>query len=165
VNGAEELARDGYRHIEAVVPDASDYDGQAHLNNASIVRFFNDLRISYVTDCIGAWWLERLRGDDYVVAAREVHVLYESEGQPGEQYLGAMKYLRREGKAAILEQRMVEATTGRAVARAWVVQLLVQRGTVVAWPDEYFDAVARMEGHEIERRRRRADLSFGPPEA
>ena len=84
MNGAEELARDGYRHVESVVPDESDYDGQAHLNNASIVRFFNDLRISYVTDCIGAWWLERLRVDGYVVAAREVHVLYESEGQPGE---------------------------------------------------------------------------------
>ncbi len=163
MSGAEELAHDGYQHVEPVVPEATDYDGQEHLNNAAIVRLFNDMRISYVTECIGAWWLERIRSNGYVVAAREVHVLYESEGLPGEHYLGGMKYVRREGKAAIIEQRIVEATTGRAVARAWIVQLLVQRGTVVQWPDEYFDSVARIEGRPIEQRPRRADLSFGPP--
>ena len=67
------------------------------------------------------------RNERCVIAAREVHVLYESEGMPGEAFVGAMRYTRRDGKALILEQRLVEATTGRAIARAWVVQLLVQR--------------------------------------
>ena len=84
-----------------------------------------------------------------MVAAREVHVLYESEGLPGESFVGAMRYVRREGKAAVLEQRLVEAATGRPVARAWVVQLLVQEGTVVDWPDSYFARVAEIEGREI----------------
>ena len=162
--GPDVLGRDGYRFVEPVVPDAADYDAQGHLNNAAIVRLFNDMRVEYVLGRLGPWWPELIRAEGYVVAAREVHVSYESEGLPDEQYVGGMKYLRREGKAAILEQRIVEATTGRAVARAWVVQLLVQQGTVVEWPDRYFDAVAAIEGRAIERRPRRTAVPFGPPD-
>jgi len=75
-----------------------------------------------------------------------------------------MKYVRREGKAAILEQRIVEAEHGRAVARAWVVQLLVQRGTVVEWPERFFDVVAKIEGRAIRVRPRGAVRAWGPPE-
>ena len=91
------------------------------------MRLFNDVRIAYVRGEVGEEWMEMLRRDRLVVAAREVHVLYESEGLPDEEFVGAMRYVRREGKAAVLEQRLVEAETGRAVARAWVVQLLVLR--------------------------------------
>jgi len=91
-------------------------------------------------------WVKLLQRDQLVVAAREVQVLYESEGLPGEVFVGALRYLRREGKAAVLEQRLVEAATGRPVARAWVLQLLVQRGKVVDWPDAYFSRVAAIEG-------------------
>ena len=57
----------------------------------------------------------------------------------------------------------MEAVTGRAVARAWVVQLLVQRGTVVEWPDSYFDRVAAIEGRQIPTGPRRARAEWGPP--
>jgi hypothetical protein len=79
-------------------------------------------------------------------------VLYESEGLPAEEYLGAMRYAHREGRAAVIEQRLVEASTARAVARAWVVQLLARDGKVVDWPDFYFDLVAQAQGREIEER-------------
>ena len=72
--------------------------------------------------------------------------------------------LRREGKAAVLEQRLVEASTGRAVARAWVVQLLVQNGKVVEWPDSYFARIAAIEGREIPVGPRRPAEVWGPPE-
>ena len=164
VTGAAALEADGYRFVGPVTPDPSDYDGQGHLNNASTVRLFNDMRIAYVRHVLDPWWSERIRSDGLVIAAREVHVLYESEGLPGEHYVGGMKYVRREGKAALLEQRIVEATAARAVARAWVVQLVVQQGTVVDWPDEYFVRVEAAEGRAIERRPRRADIRFGPPD-
>jgi len=79
--------------------------------------------------------------------------------------VGALRYIRREGKAAVLEQRLVEASTGRPVARAWVVQLLVQAGTVVDWPDLYFSRVAAIEGREIPRGPRRPAADWGPPPA
>ena len=82
---------------------------------------------------------------------------------PGESFVGGQRYLRREGKAAILEQRLVEATTGRGVARAWVLQLLVQRGAVIDWPDLYFSRVAAIEGREIPRVPRRPAEAWGPP--
>ncbi len=162
--GARVLVADGYAYADPVLPRDEDYDQQGHLNNAAIVRLFNDMRVAYVHGRVGAWWPEEIRANRYVIAAKELHVLYESEGLPGDAFAGAMKYVHREGKAAVLEQRIVEAMTGRAVARAWVVQLLVQDGAVVEWPARYFDAVARIEGHDIAVRPRRSTRSFGPPE-
>jgi acyl-CoA thioesterase FadM len=160
--GALALERDGYRFVHPVVPRADDFDGQGHLNNASTVRLFNDLRVAYVHGEVGRWWPEEIRANGFVIAAREVHVLYESEGRPGEQFIGGMKYVGREGKAAVLEQRIVEAATGRAIARAWVVQLLVRRGVVVDWPSRYFDRVAEIEGGAVPHRPRPDPAPWGP---
>jgi acyl-CoA thioesterase FadM len=157
------LRADGYHFVVDVETATSDFDAQGHLNNAATVRVFNDLRVAYVRGEIGADWVEVLRRDEIVVAAREVHVLYESQGLPGEAFVGALRYLRREGKAAVLEQRLVEASTGRAVARAWVVQLLVQNGTVVEWPGSYFARIEAIEGREIPVGPRRPAEVWGPP--
>ena len=154
-DGRRTLVEDGYRFVQPVPTSDDDYDAQGHLNNAATVRLFNDLRIAYVHGRIGGWWPDEIRANGYVIAAREVHVLYESEGLPGERFVGGMKYVGREGKAAVLEQRIVEATTGRAIARAWVVQLLVQGGVVVEWPARYFARVAEIEGRGIAVRPRR----------
>jgi len=161
--GAAALAADGYRFVVPVESEIHDFDAQGHLNNASIVRLFNDVRIAYVQGEVGMEWVERLRAERLVVAARELHVLYESEGLPDESFVGAMRYVRREGKASVLEQRLVERATGRAVARAWVVQLLVQDGSVVDWPDAYFERVAEIEGRAIPVGPRRSPSDWGPP--
>jgi acyl-CoA thioesterase FadM len=150
--GAAALRDEGYRFVTPIDPQPADFDAQGHLNNASIGRIFNDVRIAYISRHLGEQWRDFLRAQRIVVVAREVHLLYESEGLPSEEYVGAMRYVRREGRGAIIEQRMVEATTGRAVARAWVVQLLVRDGNVADWPDFYFDVVAEAEGHMIEQR-------------
>lgn len=161
--GEDTLIADGYRFVVPVEPEPGDYDAQGHLNNAATVRFFNDIRIAYVRGLVGSTWTDLLNERGYVVAARELHVLYESEGLPGQRLVGAMRYSHREGKASVLEQRIVEAETARPIARAWVVQLLVQNGSVMEWPDLYFDRVAEIEGREIEIRPRRARTDFGPP--
>ena len=161
--GGAALTADGYRFVLPVEPLAADFDAQGHLNNAATVRLFNDLRMAYVRDEVGEVWLELLRRDGLVVAARELHVLYESEGLPGEAFVGALRYVRREGKAAVLEQRLVEAETGRAVARAWVVQLVVRDGAVVDWPGDYWARVAAIEGREIPVGPRRPASAWGPP--
>ncbi len=162
--GADALRAEGYRFVVDVETLPTDYDGQNHLNNAATVRLFNDLRIVYVREEVGGLWLEMLQRDRLVVAAREVHVLYESEGLPGEAFVGAMRYIRREGKAAVLEQRLFEAATGRPVARAWVLQLLVQDGAVIDWPDAYFSRVAEIDGREIPIVPRRPAVPWGPPD-
>jgi acyl-CoA thioesterase FadM len=150
--GAATLRDEGFRFVEPIEPGPDDFDRQGHLNNAAIVRIFNDIRIAYVMHRLGTRWTEHLGAEGLVVVAREVHVLYESEGRPGEEYVGAMRYVRREGRAAIIDQRLTEATAGRPVARAWVVQLLVRDGAVVDWPDFFFDLVAEVEGAPIEQR-------------
>jgi acyl-CoA thioesterase FadM len=160
--GAVALRADGYRFVVDVVPEPADFDGQGHLNNAATVRFFNDIRGSYVRDEVGPEFVSSLRTDRLVLAAKEVHVLYESEGMPDESFVGGQRYLRREGKAALLEERLVEASTGRGVARAWVLQLLVQDGRVIEWPAVYFERVAAIEGRSIPVRPRSPDREWGP---
>lgn len=162
-SGRDALLRDGYRFVVPVDTDEPDFDAQGHLNNAAVARLCNDMRIAYARDGLGAEWLAMLRDGGYVVAAREVHLLYESEGLPGERFVGGVRYVRREGKAAIVEQRIVEARTGRAVARAWVVQLLARDGRAVAWPDRFFELVARVDGRPVETAPRRPTPPWGPP--
>jgi acyl-CoA thioesterase FadM len=162
--GVAVLAADDYRFVAAVESRADDFDAQNHLNNAATVRLFNDLRITYVHEAVGAWWPEMLRARGYVIAARELHVLYESEGLPDETFVGGMKYVARDGKAAVLEERIVEAASGRPVARAWVVQLLVQDGSVVEWPEPFFDRVAEIEGRPLPAQPRSPVAPWGPPQ-
>ena len=162
LSGAGVLEADGYRVVEPVDTSDDDFDAQRHLNNAAIVRLFNDMRVAYVHGRVGAWWPDEIRTNDCVIAARELHVLYESEGLPGERFVGGMKYVGRKGKAAVLEQRIVESSRGRAIARAWVVQLLVQRGKVIEWPARYFDRVGEIEGREIPVRARSMSRPWGP---
>ena len=150
-SGAAALLGEGYRFVVPIEPQPSDFDAQGHLNNAAIVRIFNDNRIAYIHQRIGDRWRAHLSAERLVVVAREVHVLYESEGLPGEEYVGAMRYVRREGRAAVIEQRLLEASSARPVARCWVVQLLARDGQVAAWPDFYFSLVAEVEGREIEQ--------------
>jgi acyl-CoA thioesterase FadM len=163
--GRDVLVADGYRFVYPVSPRADDFDAQSHLNNAATVRLLNDLRIDYVNGEIGAWWPEVLRANGYVVAARELHVLYESEGLPGESFVGGMKYVTRDGKAAVLEQRIVEAASGRPIARAWVVQLLVCEGAVVDWPERFFERVSEIEGRPMPARPRSTAAPWGPTSA
>jgi acyl-CoA thioesterase FadM len=164
MSGGERVLRDdGYCFVVPIVTAPSDFDAQGHLNNAATVKLFNDLRIAYVQGEVGFDWAKTLQREAIVVAARELHVLYESEGLPGESFVGAMRYVRREGKASVLEERLVESTTGRPVARAWVVQLLVQNGTVIEWPNLYFSRVAEIEGREIPTGPRRLAAEWGPP--
>ena len=163
VEGAVVLGADGYNFVRVVETGPLDFDGQEHLNNAATVRLFNDMRVAYVHGRIGSWWPDEIRANGYVIAAREVHVLYESEGRPGEQFVGGMKYVGRNGKAAVLEQRIVEAGVGRPIARAWVVQLLVRGGDVVEWPARYFERVAEIEQRAIPVRPRAEVKPWGPP--
>jgi acyl-CoA thioesterase FadM len=151
-NGEAALSDEGYRFIIPIEPQPTDFDAQGHLNNAAIVRIFNDIRIAYIVQRIGDRWPAHLRAEGLVVVAREVHVLYESEGRPAERYVGAMRYVHREGRGAIIEQRLIEADAARSIAQAWVVQLLARDGIVAEWPAFYFALVAEAEGREIEQR-------------
>jgi acyl-CoA thioesterase FadM len=150
--GALALEADGFRFVIPIVPADDAFDQQGHLNNAAIVRIFNDMRVAYVQQRLDPHWREHIIAEKLVVVAAEAHVLYESEGLPSEEYVGAMRYVRREGRAAIIEQRLVEAGAARAVARGWFVQLLARDGRAADWPDFYFELVAAVEGRSIEQR-------------
>ncbi|HEY7137918.1 MAG TPA: thioesterase family protein [Acidimicrobiia bacterium] len=162
-DGMAVLSDDGYSFVSPIDTLEDDFDAQGHLNNVAAVRYFQDLRIGYVMTRLAPRWTEHLRDERLVLVARELHVLYETEGMPGESFVGAARVRTRQGRAGIMEERIVEARTGRPVARAWVVQLLVRDGRVVDYPDWYWELLERSEGAPVHLVERSARAPWGPP--
>jgi acyl-CoA thioesterase FadM len=163
VDGNTALRDDDYTFVTPIDTVDGDFDQQGHLNNVAAVRYFQDLRIGYVMDRLAPRWTDHLRAGELVLVARELHVLYETEGMPGERFVGAARVRLRQGRAGVMEERLVERATGRPVARAWVVQLLVRDGRVVDYPDWYWDLLARSEGAPVQVLDAGARRPWGPP--
>jgi acyl-CoA thioesterase FadM len=146
--GAAALADDGFVacfDVETLDADRDEY--QDHLNNTAVVRMFNELRIAYVAARFAPDWPRYVRRQAITVAVRELHVLYESEGWMHERYVGATRVAQHRGKAAVVEQRLVEASSARPLARAWVLQLLVDSdGRVTDWPSFFWAMVRDVQG-------------------
>jgi acyl-CoA thioesterase FadM len=148
--GAEALREAGYRvlfDVEPVPEDADEF--QDHLNNSAAVRMFNELRMAYVAARLAPDWPRHVRRGGLTVVVRELHVIYDSEGWMHERYVGAMRISQRRGKAGVVEQALVDADSGRSLARAWLVQLLVSTDGVIEWPDWYWETIATVEGSPI----------------
>lgn len=162
--GSEALRADGYRYVADVEAVDADHDEwQDHLNNTAAVRMFNDLRMAYVAANLAPEWVGFLWKNNLTVVVRELHVQYESEGRISEGFVGATRISRRQGKAGFIEQRLVEAGDARPVARAWIVQLLVDGGRATEWPGWYWDRVAAVEGGEVPIVEPAVRAPFGPP--
>ena len=145
--GAEALRAAGYRvcfDVEPIPEDADQF--QDHLNNSAAVRMFNELRMAYVAARLAPDWPRHIRRSKLTVVVRELHVAYDSEGWMHECYVGAVRISQRRGKAGVVEQALVEADTGRSLARAWLVQLLVSGDGVIEWPEWYWEMIATVEG-------------------
>lgn len=141
----------GYRALFVVTPIAGDEDKhQNHLNNSAAVRMFNELRVAYVASRLSPDWPRHLRRENLTVVVRELHVEYQSEAQINERFIGATRLSFRRGKSVLIEQALVEIESGRPVARAWVVQLLLGTTGVQDWPAFYWDLVAAFEGAPLE---------------
>jgi acyl-CoA thioesterase FadM len=149
--GVDALRADGFAvlfDVDSVPEDADRY--QDHLNNSAPVRMFNELRMAYVAARLAPDWPRFVRRSNRTVVVRELHVQFDTEGWMHERFVGATAWRARRGKSGLVEQRLVEATTGRSLARAWVVQLLVGTdGRVEAFPDWFWDAVAVVEGAPV----------------
>jgi acyl-CoA thioesterase FadM len=162
-SGAAALAEDRYRFVSPLQSTADDFDQQGHLNNVATARYFQDLRVAYVMARLAPRWTDYLRDEGLVLVARELHVLYESEGMPGERFVGGVRIRIRQGKAGIMEERLVEAGSGRAVARAWIVQLLARAGRAVEYPSWYWDLLADAEGAPVRVLDPGVRRPWGPP--
>jgi acyl-CoA thioesterase FadM len=148
--GLDALREAGFRVVFDVDPVAADADRyQEHLNNTAAVRMFNELRIAYVASRLTPDWPRFIRRGGYTVVVRELHVEYQSEGWMHERFVGATRWTHRRGKSGLAEQRLVEATSARPIARAWVVQLLVGTDGVEAFPAWYWEMVGAVEGAPI----------------
>lgn len=153
----------GYRFVEPVRLTAEHIDQQGHLNNAAVARILNDLRVAYIYAGPGDRWRAHIRAEALTVVVRELHIAYDREATIDDELAGCVRVSARQGKAKIIEQRIVDAARDLVVARAWAVQLLVRNGVVIEFPDFYWDAVAVAEGRVIPREPRVPEIAWGPP--
>ncbi len=149
--GRDALAADGCSVIFDLEPVATDADRhQAHLNNSAAVRMFNELRVAYVAAHLAPEWPQHLRRGGMTVVVRDLRVEYQSEALMDEQFVGSTRWAARRGKSGLVEHRLVEQTTARPVARAWVVQLhLGATGAVEAFPDWFWELIEATEGSPV----------------
>ena len=156
---------EGYRFVVPVTLAPEHIDGQGHLNNAAVARILNDLRVAYIGAGPGSRSGEYLRDPVHrrTVVVRELHVAYDREATIDDDLAGCVRVSARDGKAKIVEQRVLDVRRDLVVARAWVVQLFVEDGAVVEFPDFYWDAITTAEGRVIPREPRGDPVRFGPP--
>ena len=159
------LRADGYTVVFDVDPVEADRDEyQDHLNNTAAVRMFNELRTAYVAAHLAPRWPKFLRHEGMTVVVRELHVLYEREGWMHERYVGATRYRERRGKAAIVEQCLVEKSSAAPLARAWILQLLVgSDGRATEWPEWFWTMVHDLQGAVVPTIADAHRLPWGPP--
>ena len=99
-----------------------------------------------------------------MVVVRELHVRYDREGWMHERFVGSMRVAGRRGRAAIVEQALVEAESGASLAEAWLVQLLVGAdGRVADFPDLYWDRVTEVQGGPVPVSHDDTRIPWGPP--
>lgn len=153
----------GYRFVRPVRLTPEHIDHQGHLNNAAVARILNDLRVEYIFSGPGEPWRDHLRAEGLTVVVRELHIAYDREATIDDELVGCVRVSARQGKAKIVEQRIVDAARDLPVARAWAVQLLVRDGAVVEFPQFYWDAVAAVEGRVIPPEPRIPATEWGPP--
>jgi len=163
--GLDALRAQGYVAIFDVDPIDADRDAwQDHLNNAAMVRMFNELRMAYSARHLAPDWPRHLRRSGAMVVVRELHVRYDREGWMHERFVGAMRVAGRRGRAAIVEQALVEAESGASLAEAWLVQLLVGAdGRVADFPDLYWDRVTEVQGGPVPVSHDDTRIPWGPP--
>jgi acyl-CoA thioesterase FadM len=157
-------AIDGWNFVVDLTPPAEHFDWQGHLNNSTAVKLLESSRILYITEGLGRE-VRRSMWETAVVVVRELHVSYESEGFPGEQYRCGVRAASRTEKAFVIEQELVERTNGRVLLQAWVVMLVVGRdeGRAVAIPDWYWERMEQLEGHAIPTDPPAPRRPWGPP--
>ena len=148
--GVDALRAEGFRVVFDIESIPSDADAHLnHLNNHASVRMFNELRVAYVASELAPDWPRFVRRSGSTVVVRELHVEYQSEGLLDERFVGGTRWAARRGKSGLVEQHLVEATTGRPLARAWVVQLFVGPRGVAPFPDWLWDRLGEVEGGSV----------------
>ena len=140
-----------YTHVAPVDVPASAFDMQGHLNNAGVIKLFNNMRIGYVVAASRERWQEPLQPERNTVVVLELFARFVSQGMPGEDYDGGTRIVARSNKAWCYDQLIVERKTRRLLARCRVVEVVVSNETQrsIPIPEAFWALVERIEDRTI----------------
>jgi YbgC/YbaW family acyl-CoA thioester hydrolase len=129
----------------------SDTDAQGVVFNGMYATYFDDTITDYF-DAIGVPWSElNASGHDMVLARIEID--FRSSGRFGEVLVTGARVKRIGNSSLVFELRTWEQSSGRTVAEAVQVQVIVDHATFKPVPVPSFlsDAVVRTQGPPPER--------------
>ena len=97
------------------------------------------------------------------VVVRELHIAYDREATIDDELVGCVRVSAASGQGE--DRGATHRRRGRdlVVARAWAVQLFVQDGAVIEFPEFYWEAIAAAEGRVIPLEPRVPETAWGPP--
>jgi len=164
VDGAATGVLAGFSCIVDLTPPDDFFDWQGHLNNAFAAKLLESARVTYLGEGVGAEFRRRLWESAFLVV-RELHVSYETEGFPDDEYRCGIRVASRTEKSFTIEQVLIDRATQRVIVRAWLVMLIVGRDTerVIPIPDWYWQRVEQLEGRAIPPDTAAPRRRWGPP--
>ena len=98
-----------------------DLDPQGHVNNAKYLTYFEQARVYYLIQ-LGLFGRDQSFMDIGLIVA-DIHIAYHAPTQYGDAIKTGVRTKKIGGKSILVEQAVVEAATGREMARGEVVMV------------------------------------------
>jgi len=123
-----------------------DLDPQGHVNNAKHLTYFEQARIAYMIE-LGLFTKDQSFMEIGVILA-DVHITYHEPIYFGEQIKVGVHISKLGNKSMTWEQNIVDADTGRELAKGEVVMVTYdyRTGKTINIPHEWREKIKQFEG-------------------
>lgn len=123
-----------------------DLDPQGHVNNAKYLTYFEQARVYYLIH-LGLFGKDQSFMDIGLIVA-DVHIAYHAPTHYGDEIKTGVRTKKIGGKSIIVEEAVVDAATGKEMAKGEVVMVTYdyRAQKTISVPDEWRKKISEFEG-------------------
>ena len=128
-----------------------DLDPQGHVNNAKHLTYFEQARIHYLIE-LGLFTKDQSFMQIGVIVA-DIHITYLEPVYFGQKVKAGVRAVKMGGKSMTWEQNIVDADTGKEVAKGEVILVTYnyKEGKTIPIPQAWKETIMEFEGLKVER--------------
>ena len=125
-----------------------DLDPQGHVNNAKYLTYFEQARVYYLIR-LGLFDKDRSFMEIGLIVA-DIHITYHAPAHYGDTLKTGVRTKKIGSKSIVVEQNVVEAATGKELAKGEVVMVTYnyREGRTILVPDNWRKKLIEFEGSE-----------------